>query len=109
MINALYEAFMMVLKNNLAVKPGKSLAIITDLPRRKIGEALFQACLDMGAEAILVVMRERSRHGEEPPRPVAEALISSDVFIAPTEYSLTHTQARKRAVEAGARRATTPG
>jgi len=34
---------MMILKNNLAVKPGENLVIITDLSRRKIGEALFQA------------------------------------------------------------------
>jgi len=109
LINALYETSMMVLKNNLAVKPGENLVIITDLSRRRIGEALFQASLDMGAEAILVVMRERSRHGEEPPKPVAEALISSDVFVAPTKYSLTHTQARRKACERGARGATMPG
>jgi leucyl aminopeptidase (aminopeptidase T) len=40
---------------------------------------------------------------------VAAALAACDVFIAPTARSLSHTQARKRASEAGARGATMPG
>jgi leucyl aminopeptidase (aminopeptidase T) len=40
---------------------------------------------------------------------VAGALAASDVFIAPTTRSISHTVARKRANEAGARGATMPG
>jgi leucyl aminopeptidase (aminopeptidase T) len=40
---------------------------------------------------------------------VAGALAASDVFIAPTTRSISHTVARKRASEAGARGATMPG
>jgi leucyl aminopeptidase (aminopeptidase T) len=40
---------------------------------------------------------------------VAAALASCDVFIAPTSRSLSHTVARKRASDAGARGATMPG
>jgi leucyl aminopeptidase (aminopeptidase T) len=54
-------------------------------------------------------MAPRSENGEEPPPPVAEALAASDVFIAPTLKSLSHTQSRKRASERGARGATLPG
>ena len=43
-------------------------------------------------------MDERADHGTEPPPPVAAALAAADVFIAPTTRSLSHTQARKRAI-----------
>src|SRR6201999_335825 len=45
----------------------------------------------------------------EPPRTLAAALAACDVFIAPTSRSLSHTTARKRATDAGARGATMPG
>jgi leucyl aminopeptidase (aminopeptidase T) len=54
-------------------------------------------------------MDERENDGTEPPPTIAAALAACDVFIAPTSRSLSHTQARKRASEAGARGATLPG
>jgi leucyl aminopeptidase (aminopeptidase T) len=53
-------------------------------------------------------MSPRATDGSEPPAPVAEALAACDVFIAPASRSLSHTLARKRASEAGARGATMP-
>jgi leucyl aminopeptidase (aminopeptidase T) len=52
---------------------------------------------------------EPETSGTEPPEEVAEALKDSDVFIAPTLKSLSHTQARINANEAGARGVTLPG
>jgi leucyl aminopeptidase (aminopeptidase T) len=75
----------------------------------KVGEALFQAAVNAKAEAMLIKMVPRMRHGEEPPEPVAEIMKHVDVIIAPTEYSLTHTNARKAANRADARIATMPG
>jgi len=98
-----------VLDVNLGLKPGEKLLVITDTSRHVIGEALFRAGLELGAESILVVMKPRSRHGEEPPTPIRAAWLESDVFVAPTEYSLTHTQARREAVMRGSRGATMPG
>jgi leucyl aminopeptidase (aminopeptidase T) len=54
-------------------------------------------------------MDERADDGSEPARAVAGALQACDVFIAPTSRSLSHTVARKRANDAGARGATMPG
>ncbi len=96
-------------KTCLGVKPGEKFLVITDTETKEIGEALFQVGLDTGAEAILTVMKPRTRHGEEPPEPIAEMWKTVDVFIAPTKYSLSHTQARERATESGARGATMPG
>ncbi len=55
------------------------------------------------------MISERASHAGEPPRTVAEAMAAADVVLAPTVQSLSHTAARKRASEAGARIATLPG
>ena len=49
------------------------------------------------------------QHGTDPPAPVAAAMADSDVFLAPTTKSLSHTRARGAACDAGSRGATLPG
>lgn len=98
-----------VLESNLGLRSGEVFLVITDTERERIGRALFEAGLELGAEAVLAVMRPRSRNAEEPPWVIAEAWRRADAFLAPTKYSLTHTQARKAATDAGARGATMPG
>ena len=93
----------------LGVKPGEKFLVITDTEKEEIAKALFTAGLQRGAEAMLVVMKPRTRHGEEPPKPIAGIWKEADVFIAPTKFSLSHTQARKQATEAGVRGVTMPG
>lgn len=98
-----------VVRKCLNVKPGEIFLIITDTEKLNIANALFKKGLEVGAETLMAIMKPRTRHGEEPPKPIAEMWKHVDVFVAPTTYSLTHTQARKKAVEAGARGATMPG
>lgn len=93
----------------LGVKRGEKVLIVTDPPKLKIAMAFFEEVLRVGAEPGVMVMRTLSRHGEEPPEIVARSMVVSDVVIAPTTYSITHTQARLRATLAGARIATMPG
>ncbi|MCX9009482.1 MAG: aminopeptidase, partial [Candidatus Methanoperedens sp.] len=76
---------------------------------KSIGESLFGAARDLGCEVMVMTMLPRTRHGEEPPLAVAEAMKNADVVIIPTTFSLTHTQARIKACEAGARVASMPG
>ncbi len=83
--------------------------VIVDPATRPIGEALRDAARALGADAVLSVMDERATDGTEPPPPLAAALAASDVYIAPTSRSLSHTAARKRASDAGVRGATMPG
>jgi len=92
----------------LKVRKGEKVIIVTDLLKEDIGEALHWAARETGAEAILVKMLPRTRHGEEPPAPVAAIMKTADVVIAPTAFSISHTQARKEANLAGARIATMP-
>jgi leucyl aminopeptidase (aminopeptidase T) len=97
------------LRGCLAVSPGEDVLVIVDPAKQAIGEALREGARKLGADAALLVMDERADHGTEPAAPVAAAMAACDVFIAPTVKSLSHTEARRRACEAGARGATMPG
>jgi leucyl aminopeptidase (aminopeptidase T) len=98
-----------VVRRCLGVQAGEEVVVVVDRETRAIGEALREESAAAGADAVLTIMDERATDGTEPPRPVAAALAACDVFIAPTTRSLSHTAARKRATEAGARGATMPG
>jgi len=94
----------------LGVKKGESVLIVVDTSTPKsISESLFECAKEMGCEVILALMLPRTRHGEEPPAAIAKAMQKSDVVIAPTTFSLTHTKARVNACKAGARLASMPG
>jgi leucyl aminopeptidase (aminopeptidase T) len=98
-----------VIQRCLGVKAGEAVLVIVDPPKLPIGEALHEAARSTGADSVLAVMDERETDGSEPPRSLAAALAACDVFIAPTTRSLSHTVARHRATDAGARGATMPG
>jgi leucyl aminopeptidase (aminopeptidase T) len=98
-----------VVNRCLAIKPSEETLVIADEGTRAIGEALRDAAVGAGSDAVLTIMEPREVDGNEPPRTVAAALAACDVFIAPTTKSLSHTVARKRASESGARGATMPG
>jgi len=96
-------------KTCLGIRKGERVLIVTDPPKLKIAMDIFGECLRAGAETAVMVMRTPSRHGEEPPETVARAMRTVDAVIAPTTYSITHTQARLQATLAGVRVATMPG
>jgi leucyl aminopeptidase (aminopeptidase T) len=104
----LARAVRTVVRTCLAVAPGEDVLVVVDEPLQDVGEALRRAAQDAQADAVLAVMSARENHGVEPPPPIAAALAACDVFIAPTSRSLSHTQARKRATDNGARGATMP-
>jgi leucyl aminopeptidase (aminopeptidase T) len=107
--DALEDAAETTIDQCLNVGSGESCTIITDDKRRPIGEALYEAASERTDDAIIVSYPPGEQHGAEPPAPVAAAMRETDVFIAPTTKSLTHTLARSNATESGARGATMPG
>ena len=62
-----------VLRSSLAVQAGETVLVVTDDTRDAIGKAIYLAAKELGAEAMLLQMGERSVSGEEPPAPVAAA------------------------------------
>ena len=96
-------------KQCMDLRPGESCAVVTDDKRKAIGEALYRVANQITDDAVFVRYPPGNQHGEEPPRPVAGAMRTADVVLAPTTKSLTHTEARSDANAAGARVATLPG
>ena len=98
-----------VLLDCMNLKKEETLLVITDTLKYHIGEAFYEAGLELGCESLLMAMRVRSVSGEEPPAAVAKAMLEADVIVCPTEESLTHTDAKIAAAARGARIGTMPG
>ncbi|MFC4802173.1 aminopeptidase [Neobacillus sp. GCM10023253] len=105
----LVEVSQSVLEKCLGLQEGELFLVVTDDVKKELGEALYEAGKKLGAEAMIVVMKERQKSGEEPPVSIAAAMVEADVAVCITQHSLTHTQARKQAAAAGTRIATMPG
>ncbi len=56
-----------VIRDCLGVKPNEKVLVICDTETERFGQPLFHEALSMNAEATLIIMKPRSRHGEEPP------------------------------------------
>ena len=93
----------------MGLRSSESCVVVTDDERQAIGEALYGVAGEITDDAVIVRYPPGEQHGAEPPEPVAAAMAGVDVVLAPTTKSLSHTEARTAANEAGARVATLPG
>jgi leucyl aminopeptidase (aminopeptidase T) len=109
MSGTLHEAAETAVHQCMALDAAESCAVVTDDDRLPIGEALYDVASAVTDDAVLLRYPPGEQHGTEPPAPVAAAMADADVVLAPTTKSLSHTRARKRATDAGARAATLPG
>jgi leucyl aminopeptidase (aminopeptidase T) len=107
-MNELKEAARVALRDCAALKKGENAVVVADEPLRRIGIVFWETAKEMEADAIFCEITPRSTNGEEPPRAVAALLRACDVFMIPTSRSLSHTDARRKACEDGARGATLP-
>ncbi|MGM8365221.1 aminopeptidase [Virgibacillus sp. W0181] len=92
-----------LLEECLDVKPKENLLILTDINTIEIGEVFALVGKEMNAEVVMTIMNPTTRHGDEPPRIIAEAMKAADAIVAPTTFSINHSTARKMASDAGAR------
>ena len=109
MVEDLDRAVRTVVQRCLAVAAGDDVLVIADPGNAALGDALMRAARAAGGDAVLTILPPNPSRGTEPPPTVAAALAAADVFVAPCLPSLSHTTARKRASEGGARGATMPG
>jgi len=118
-----------MLQVNLGVRPGEKVVVITDPPSlarwREVASPEVELALERGllAKAVSEIAAEKlagcqvefyaypmtARSGAEPVPEVGEKMKAADVVIAITNHSLSHTDARQKASEAGARIASMPG
>lgn len=97
-----------IINQCLDVQDDEKVVVLNDSNEQELMDALLDFLSDRGIDHELIEYEEPENVGEEPPILVAEEMKKSDVFIAPTMKSLTWTDARVNANEAGARGATLP-
>lgn len=77
----------------MGVKAGESVVIITDLSRpASLGSALQKACMDLGAEAVLITIDSHLVNGQLPDS-VGRAICFADVLFCVTANTLGYTKA----------------
>jgi len=117
-----------MLRVNMAVKAGERLTVVSDYPTpaqwRELEAAHLEAMagrtvlaklvaeIAAGAypdlEVELVAFPSVGQSGAEPPPDVAQVMREAGVLLLITSFSLTHTEARREACDAGARVASMP-
>jgi len=115
--------------NNFARKTTEKILFITDFApenynelipptriqmineRAKFAELLYLLSKDIYHSEFVVFKKYPATlsGGKEPPAEIAEEMKNCDIFLALTTYSLTYTNARRDACNAGARGASMPG
>ncbi len=109
-MNDMKSAAETVVKSCMNINSDERVLVITDEPCRTIGEKLWEAAGETGAEALLTEIKPRKNHGEEPPEPLSGMMKNVEAVLAPTSRSLSHTRARQQASKTGkVRIATLPG
>jgi len=117
-----------MLRANMGVNEGERILFLTDVPVPQDWSLPYQQLEAMLQRALMTkriseMMSEEFPHctldflsfpatgqsGKEPPEPVAERLLSYDVVIMMTTFSLSHTNARQQATDKGVRIASMPG
>lgn len=108
-VTSLNHAARIALDDCLNLKPGEELLVLTDPSRTVIAHAFVDTARQSGIPVIYTEMPQLVHHGQEPPAAIARLMCEFDVVVIPTMFSLSHTDACRRACDAGARIATMPG
>lgn len=85
------------------VRAGEQVLIVSEASKMSLAECIAEAVCAAGAEPTIVAMLPREQDGQEPPKSIAAAMKHTDVFLCVVGRSITHTNAVKDAVAAGAR------
>jgi leucyl aminopeptidase (aminopeptidase T) len=96
-----------ILKECLAVKSDEEVLLLNDGNDPEIINALKRE-IQRKTNLNYVEYPEPEVQGEELPNRVEEKLLNADVFIAPTNKSISHTRARSKATRKGVRGASMP-
>jgi leucyl aminopeptidase (aminopeptidase T) len=106
---SLQSASETIVMQNLNIQFLEKVLVITDMKMLKFGKAIYDAARKVNLDTNLLVMPPPSATGMAPNAVVAAAMKASDVVIAVTSKSISHTKARREACKAGARMASMPG
>ncbi len=97
------------LRTCLNIQKNEVVLVLCDNKSEDVAKIIENACRKICDEVLFMRMKPRLHNSEEPPLAVAKAMFFSDVVIAPTTKSISHTKARKLACKNGTRIASMPG
>jgi leucyl aminopeptidase (aminopeptidase T) len=104
MVSKAFKGAVNLLRTCANATTGEQALIVTDSATNPaVASTIIAAALELGIEASKMTMKARALPGDEPPPPVAAAMLSADVVICPTSRTLYHTKARETACGRGAR------
>ena len=83
-------------------KKDENILFVTDDTSKEVADILWNRACDY-TNKNMIVMGDRTMHGEEPTKIVAAAMSQSDLIFGVTKFSMFHTEARRNAVKNGAR------
>jgi leucyl aminopeptidase (aminopeptidase T) len=98
-----------VVRQCMGISPGEDVLVVCNPVTEEIGALMRIEAQGDGADATLAVISERDSAAAEPPRAVGAAMAAADVVLAATIQSLSHTEARRAATQAGVRVGSLPG
>jgi aminopeptidase len=93
------------LEKALNIRKNDRVLVITDSIKERIAKKFFLAC----PNARMIIIKPTGQHGREPPTGIAREMLRYDKIIMVTEFSLSHTKARRDATARGIRIASMPG
>ncbi len=102
------EAIQSVLSDCMRLRRNESLLILVDPPYSTLGYAFYQEALRYSKKPSLIILPPITNHNCEPSKDVASYMLGYHVIILLTSRSLSHTQARRKACQRGARIASLP-
>ncbi len=97
-----YKACEVLLTVCSACSKDENILFVTDPTSKDVALAMWEAASALPNKT-LVMMDERTMHGQEPTFLVGKAMRTADVIFGITKFSLFHSQARRDSVAAGAR------
>ena len=98
-----------IVRHCMGIEPGEDVLVVCNPVTEEIGALMRIEAQGDGADATLAVISERDSAAAEPPRAVGAAMAATDVVLAATIQSLSHTAARRAATDAGVRVGSLPG
>lgn len=107
-MSSLREGAETIVNQCMKIKSDESVLVLNDANDQELIDALMDVLNEKTDQAELLEYEEPATSGTEPPADVAEKMKDFDAIIAPTLKSISHTNARQEACDAGARIATLP-
>jgi hypothetical protein len=92
----------------LGVRGSDDVLVLCNEPHHPAAEALAAAAREPAPSIRVLEYPAASRPSQEPPAPVAEAMLGAPVVFAVTAFSISHTRARRADTDRGAGIASCP-